>query len=377
VTVVLWVAAGVVVAGCGTQTHGTAAITRSVPDSHFGPFGGYVRNGEVHRLGAVLIVPTIRPTSPAGVAGGWIGAEANFNQKTLLAPFFQIGVNEISGRSPDGELTTRYYVFWSSTKVGFHPKYVFTVRPGDHVRLSMALGGGHWRMVASDETTGRSHTIRVRSGHESFSVAQWAQEDVAKDSAGSESPYPILGPVAFSHLSVDSQTPTRDSLQRTWMSTDRGTFGPTPLSKGAFVMKEEHLSAADIRYQRIAFALNVRSIQFGRLLQKATQKNTSPALRAAARGFAAALERNADAFRNFTWPRDVRALVKKLVAASERSRQSVLALASAQASGRARATAAYSKWGVEVSDLALRIKARLHMPPSNYSAPSVIHYSNS
>jgi hypothetical protein len=336
-----------------------------------------VRNGDVHRLGAVLIVPTIRPTSPAGVAGGWIGAEANFNQQTLLAPFFQIGVNEISARSPEGELTTKYYVFWSSTRVGFHPKFVFTVHPGDHVRLSMVLGGGRWRMVARDQTTQRSHTISVRSGHESFSVSQWAQEDVAQDSSGSESPYPVLGPVKFSHLSVDSATPTKDSLQRTWMSTDRGTFGPTPVSKGSFVMRAEHLSVADIRYQRIAFALNVRSIQFGRLLQKSGRKSTAPSIKAAALGFAVSLGRNAAAFRSFNWPHKVRALITHLVAATERSRRSVLALATAPSSELARATAVYSKWGVEVSSLALRIKARLHMPPSNYSAPSVIHYSTS
>ena len=295
--------------------------------------------------------------------------------KTLTAPFFQIGVNEIRGRPPHGQARTVYYAFWSSTTLGFHPQFLFSVRPGDAVQLSMALADSHWSMLAKDQTTGRSQIVTAASGGAVFTQANWFQEDIAKNNAGAQEPYPKLGPVRFSHIAVNSGVPQERLLITSWMSTDRGTFGPTLVSVAEFAVTRVHPSSPDIRYQQIAFNLNYASIAFGRDLETWTEQTPQRTIRAASTRFAHALQTNVREFQSYTWPRHVQPLVTRLLAATRKSRVIVLALATASPSELTQGTAIYASSVRRVRKIALQVKARLHIPPSNYSGPAVANYA--
>jgi hypothetical protein len=212
----------VFLAGCSSADQ--SEPNRPAAVSLFGPFAGYVWQGRVRQVSAVIVVPRIGDHSPPGTAGTWIGAEAPpAGSSSLSAPFFQVGVNEMRisgsltrnyGNLPDGDY---YYAFWSSAKLNFHPHSLFQVKPGDPVRLSMTLGAGRWRIVAEDERSGaaRSFTVPAGRGTTYFNQAIWQQEDVSS-SAYTQLPYPDLSDPKFSKLEINAAKPRRGSLQVSW-----------------------------------------------------------------------------------------------------------------------------------------------------------------
>jgi hypothetical protein len=367
---VLLIASACVVALATSGSRSPAPAKRSL----FGPFAGYIWTGDVHSVSTRVVVPRILAGSPLGAAGTWIGATAVPDPRTFSAPFFQIGVNEFRDQVPSGGATTSYYVFWSSTKLDFHPRFLFAVRPGDVVTLAMTLAHGRWRMRATDETTGRTRTVTAAGGRGPFEQASWTQEDVAKNDAGVQLTYPKLATVRFSHMQVNSAVPPKRSLTTSWMSANNGTFGPTPASAGSFSVGRVHPSAADLRYQQIAFKLDYASIAFGHDLQRWTAATSQRTIRAACARLARALQTSAREFQRYRWPAAVRPLVKRLVAATRRSRAVVLALGASSPSKLSHETATFVKSGARITEIANKVRARLHVPKSNYSSGSIATY---
>ncbi|HTW13127.1 MAG TPA: G1 family glutamic endopeptidase [Solirubrobacteraceae bacterium] len=162
-------------AGCGAQHP-------IVPDGHqllFGKFAGYSEYGRTRAIAADWWVPSISRSSGTGVAGTWIGEQADGLVQTAT-PFIQVGVNEIRAYVPQvGRIVTAYYAFWSDTALQFHPRPLFAVQPGDRISASMAQHDGHWSVAIADLT---SHVSRrfttAQDANASFSVAEWAQEDL-------------------------------------------------------------------------------------------------------------------------------------------------------------------------------------------------------
>lgn len=178
--------------------------------SLFGPFAGYYWTGHVRSVSAVVVVPRVAAASPVGSAGTWIGATGRIDPETLNAPFFQVGVNEQRTSAPHRKHRISYYAFWSSTALGFHPRRLFFVKPGDALRLSMTLANGRWRILATDETASVSATVTRRSGA-SYTSASWMQEDVASNDAGAQAPYPQIDPPRFAHVQAPKITRRRSA----------------------------------------------------------------------------------------------------------------------------------------------------------------------
>lgn len=368
---IILVVSAIVVAGCGANAAPKPAA--SIARSLFGPFAGYNWSGPVKQVTALVVVPRILSSSPSGFAGTWIGATGAVDGKTLSAPFFQIGVNELR-RSRGGQERSEYYAFWSSTAVGFHPRAIFRVHPGDAVRLTMTLAGGRWIMIASDQANGRSRTVAAPSGGKAFVLASWLQEDVAENNTGAQESYPVLGGVRFSEVAVNSSVPLARSMHATWMSTNRGTFGPTPVASRSFEVKAVHPSAAAVHYKEIAYDIDYAQVAYVHDLVSWTDHTRPREINAASTRFAHALQVNAKRFRDYKWPDEVQPLIGPFVAAMEKDRSRVLALATASPSELTRGRALYVRSDVQVAEKALRIKSRLHIPDSEFSGPAVVNY---
>jgi hypothetical protein len=346
--------------------------------SLFGPFAGYLWTGNVHQVSSVVIVPRVGKTSQPGLGATWIGATGRNQSKVLVPSFFQIGINEVRGRDSLGARLRDYeYVFWSSTAKRFHPQFLFDVAAGDRVRLSMTLVGGRWRMGATDESTGRSRSvsISVGGGNALYTEASWLQEDVAISDAGTQSPYPELDGLRVSNLMVNSVVPTAHSLTKSWMSTARGTFGPTTIRGQAFSVAKVHPTRADLKYEQTAYALNLPAAAFAINLERWNEHTKRAQIASDCRSFAAVLQRNTTAFARYKWPAGVRPLMRHLVSATEASRTIVLDLSRLPPSAIHQGVQRYVRSLEGVQTASLRIKARLHIPVNNYSDGVVVAYA--
>jgi Peptidase A4 family len=366
-------------AGCSTADR--SEPNRPAAVSLFGPFAGYVWHGPVRQVSAVIVVPRIRDQSPPGTAGTWIGAEAPAPGSTALSsPFFQVGVNEMRiqgsfarkyGRIADGDY---YYAFWSSAKLGFHPRSLFQVTPGDPVRLSMTLVEGRWRIVAKDEKSGKARSFTVPAGGGTyFNQAIWQQEDVS-GSSYAQLPYPDLSDPKFTNLEVNAAKPRARALHVSWMSADVRTFGPSPARADSFVVQPVRLSAASLHYQQTIRAEDDPAIAFDHDLEIWTRETHPRTIRTVSAGFARLLQHQVADFRSYGWPRNIRKLTTQLAVAIQSEQQSVLRLGGSPYLGLRPAMAAYRRSAVRVNVVDLRIKSLLGLPVTNFSAGSLLKY---
>ena len=218
----------------------------------------------------------------------------------------------------------------------------------------------------------------VTSGGASFDDASWIQEDVARDEAGSQMPYPQLSYVRFFNLKVNSVAPGLRLLRPTWMSSDRGTFGPTRLSAGGgFSVVPVLPSPAGIRYQEIAFNFNYPAVAYTYALDRWNTHTRRNEITAASTRFAHVIAENAQAFSRYNWPSQVEPLVRRLIAATHRNEAVVQALATSLVSELAHEKVEYVSSAREITAAALKVKASLHLPLSNYSGPTVTSYIHS
>jgi Peptidase A4 family len=165
-------------------------------------FGGYRWWGaDVTQISAQWRVPTITESSAAGSASTWIGAQ-NSNGG---APFIQLGTveNLFAAMGPN------YEAFWSDTAVGFHPKPLIPVEPGDLVSAQMVDGAKGWTLTIRDLTRSMAQTITIPygiGGH--FTQGEWLQEDPTMgDVVARDLPYPSITDTQFSSLLLNNAPP--------------------------------------------------------------------------------------------------------------------------------------------------------------------------
>jgi hypothetical protein len=297
-------------AGCGSTS------TRA-PDVQFGPFAGYLWGGDVRQVGAVVAVPTIDDLTRPGFAGTWIGAEGSSDPRTQRAAFFQVGVNEVGGAEFTLSGDSHYYAFWSSTALGFHPRRLFEVQPGDPVQLSIRVAHNRLVLYARDRHTGVHRTVHVAlDAADVFNVAVWHQEDVTDGRTGTPFPYPALSRVRFSALRVDGRKPRVDELTLSWMSTASAIYGPAPSGSDGFSVGQIHPSHAALEYERLAVPQDLASYLFDAQLLSWSSSTSSSKIRAGCRRYAHVLAVNISQLQRYRWPASARDDIERLIRSS-------------------------------------------------------------
>jgi hypothetical protein len=359
-----------------------AAAQTPFGQSLFGPFAGYVSYGHVHQTSAVITVPTIGHRSRFAVAATWIGVEGEgTSSKVDSGPFFQIGVIESQDAllKPDPD---RYQAFVSSTRLGFRPRMLFKVQAGEQVRLSIRFAS-HGRLIlsAADQTPGApasdSSTVTFHPGRGvHFNQALWVQEDPTDAITGGQLPYPGLTSARFTNVLVDEQAPDLLALEPTWLSRKARIFGPTPLRASGFAVQREHPSAEALRYERLVVPEDDAAVAFDARTALWTTRTSPRTIGSVAGAFAQALERNIRSLRGEHWSANVRRLIGKLAAASNRDRLAVLALTKATPAHLPQALRVLKRAfaAQPLSVYSLLIKARLHIPRFNPSGLALARY---
>jgi hypothetical protein len=350
-----------VVAGCGSSS---IKITRA---DEFGPFAGYVWNGEVRQISADIRVPRLIGAAHGGAAATWIGVRGAISDRTQSAPFFQIGVNEDWTHA--GQVGGRDYAFWSSTGRDFAPQVLFSVRPGDVLAVSIAAAGRRLRMTVTDRRSGWHRTVGARLGREEdFDTASWHQEDVTDVATGEPFPYPQMGAARFSAMRVDGVAPRPRGLDLSWMSTSDAFYGPSPVRGGGFTIAEIHPSRAALEYERLAVPYDLAGYVFDSQ-SAAWSGSTSPGtIAAACRRYVRVLDTDLHALAAYPWPQNVRSGIARLIASTRQMRSYLERLA--------RHTTAYLDQfrATEIPSNGLAIRKALHMAVFDPSGIFVTRY---
>lgn len=302
-----------VLAGCGSNS---MRLTRA---DEFGPFAGYVWNGEVRQISADILVPRLIGAAHGGAAATWIGVRGAISDLTQTAPFFQIGVNE--DWTTANQASGHYYAFWSSTGKDFAPQVLFGVRPGDPITVSITAFGRRLQMSVSDGRSGWHRTIGARlAPDEDFDTASWHQEDVTDVATGEPFPYPQMGAARFSAIRVNDRAPSLRALDLSWMSTSDAFYGPSPARHGGFSIAEIHPSRAALEYERLAVPYDLQGYVFDAQMA-AWSDSTSPGVIAAAcRRYERVLNTDLRALAAYDWPQNVRPGIARLIASTRQMR---------------------------------------------------------
>lgn len=263
-------------------------------------FGGYHERVEVREISARWRVPTIAPTSSPGFAATWVGAQSDRGG----FPFIQLGVNEEALSAGAGHgVALSYQGFWSDTTVGFHPVRILALDPGDLVSASMAQDTAGWRLVLDDRTTGKSAARQVNYGPgASYQEAEWVQEDPTDGRVVAQDlPYPTMGDVRFSDLTVDGAQPELDLADGQTLTTSGATtiLVPSAVTHDGFTLRPPTGAATD--YLEAAASLDAAISRFSAEL--ADWRSTGrPQRSAEERALAQAYETNAAKLLSQTWP---------------------------------------------------------------------------
>ncbi len=278
----------------------------------FGAFAGYVWNGSVRSVAASWTVPRITPGSHSGTAGTWIGAQAPGNR---LAPFIQVGINEVRLTLPGRGARNFYYAFYSDTKLGFHPQILFPVRVGDTLSGRLRLGGGRWHILIVDHTHPHRSAFDTRDETSGvFNQVEWLQEDVSKK-IGVVLPYPVLATVGFRDLKVNYGAPSYAKIRSQWMSENGTDLAPSALVGDAFRFAPTQPTAIGLHYLQITVPLDVALNSFeAEVAHWPTSARKMASQRA---GYAAALESDIQELEGTQWPAGVQPLFAKLVSATK------------------------------------------------------------
>ncbi|MDA8295591.1 MAG: G1 family endopeptidase [Actinomycetota bacterium] len=284
------------------------AVTEAAP-SEFYPatgFGGYRTTAKVGAISARWTVPAIAPTSRAGFAATWIGAQGS----PSAGPFVQVGTIEFKqpGDAP------MYLLFWSDVQAGFSAQPMGGVAPGDVVDVSMRrLASGGWRLVVRDETSGAvaSKSLSYGKGG-AFNQAEWLQEDPAPAQVTPvDLPYPRLSTVTFSRLMVNGVPPALGRGDgQTLMTLHGGTFVPTAVSSDSFSLLRP--TGVPARYLSYAGSLDRVLSTFEAAL--ALWPRLPSALRAKVAGdLVRAYGRSRQRFAAFSWPSGAQRAIAALI----------------------------------------------------------------
>ena len=306
-------ALGLLLAGCGASSF---ELTKA---DQFGPFAGYVFNGEAGQISAGIVVPRLIGADRGGAAATWIGLRGAIAERTQQAPFFQVGVNEDwTNSNPTGN---HYYAFWSSTGKNFAPQVMFSVRPGDLLNVSIDTAGRRLLITATDTRDGWHRSISAQlNGGEDFDTASWHQEDVTDLATGEPFPYPQVGVARFTSMRVDNLPPRMPLLDTSWMSTSDAYYGPAPLRDDGFSVGPIHPSRAALEYERLAVPFDLEGYVFSSQLASWTRSTRASTISAACRRYERILTSDLKSLADYRWPADVRPAIARLIASTKQTR---------------------------------------------------------
>jgi Peptidase A4 family len=211
--------------GTPSKHASSSRVPIGAPSYGFGGYQLYPRK-LVSTMSGEWTVPTIAPSSSAGDASTWIGAQAD------NGAFAQIGT--VENRLD----VDQYFAFWSDVPKGFRPEFVITVKPGDRVKATMTMGRTGWELTLDDLTSATSRTIDSKYGvKDRFNSCEWFQENPVY-SQFIHTSYPTLSSVTIDHLALNGTEPKLDFQDAQTLSTQNDTFFvPTHVHDDGFTLR--------------------------------------------------------------------------------------------------------------------------------------------
>jgi hypothetical protein len=219
--------------------------------SHAG-FAGYAERRPTTSVSASWVVP--RASSTVAVANAsdstWVSVQ------NVDGAFIQVGTVWLP---IDFARVNQYEAFWSSTQLGFHPKRLISVFPGDRVTASISQAPDGWEVAIHDLTTNaKSDFVTRYSANDLMDDATWSQEDPVTIRQGVffNDPYPQLTPVNFINPRDDGAPLEKALLRDEIMATSNGyIFEPHLSSQGNIEIRAGNHD--QWRYLRAADTVNV------------------------------------------------------------------------------------------------------------------------
>jgi hypothetical protein len=243
------------------------------------------------------------------MATTWIGSQA----PGARGAFIQIGDAELRGYSRAHVAETLYWAFWSDRTRNFHPQFLFSVRPGDTISASLALGHRRWTLTIVDQTSGSNAQFSTSEDADApFDEVEWTQED-ARTLTGEPFPYPLLTMVHFSRLMVNSGAPSYPSLYSAWMSVNGVDWAPTPLNDDAFALRQVTVSSAGEQYLHIRALRSTIAQTFGAKLEQWTPKTPRVEITSASEQLIASLHTEIHALADARLPESTRSSIRLLI----------------------------------------------------------------
>jgi hypothetical protein len=306
------------VTACGSASQRPSTAARW----NFGTLAGYIWEGHVTAVGASWYVPAVREQSPKGLAGTWVGAQEKFGHS---APFIQVGVDEDQlgpSRQPE---STKYYAFWSDDAHDFKPVDLFEVTPLTEVHAILRLSRGKWSVSIRDGEESAEFTT-PQEGRARFTLALWLQEDRGpvphrNDEPSKPGPYPDLGTVHFTHLSVNDTPPSYSQVASQWLTAAHMNFGPTPLINDEFEIGPRQITTAGAEYLRLADMQDLASERLEAEFNKwgrEDPREPTPAMESARRAGVAATAHFIDGLEHYKWPSNASLVIGRLITVNRR-----------------------------------------------------------
>jgi hypothetical protein len=346
--------AAVSLAGCAGSGHPAGLGPRD-----FGRLAGYVWTGQVRSVRASWQAPAITAGSPAGHGSTWIGAQvAGASDR---APFIQVGITEDRVTGAGGRLVSREQAFWSATSLGFHPHFLWPVRPGDRIGARLDRLASRWRIDIADLSDGRRSVFETTAdARGSFAVAEWLQEDPSADD-GSRIPYPELAATRFDRLAVNGVAPRYADVAAQWMSLPGTSLAPTPLGGDGFTIGRAALSAAGARFLVLAGRADQAVARFDAAAAGWRRNTPAGEIVATAARLRRALDRFTAGLGQRPWPAAVRVPVRSL-AGDLGAEGRVLSAAASAVRQPGIWTADYQTAALTTAAQSRLVRRRLHVP---------------
>ncbi len=340
----------------------TGLVASSAPAGATNVYGtaGYAVPANVTSLRAEWRIPAIAPGSSLG-----------HGRTYIRATYPPSGVSMEVGTTEDevlyhGHDVAVYSAFWN--RIGFGPQRLRALHAGDLIEAAAVKGTTNWQLTIEDLTTHWKDSV-ANPGVAATTItgAAWLQEDPVAtpvSPAGEQSPvlpYPRIGPVTFTHVSLNGRRatlPWSDALDM--MLPGGADVVPTHQSPVGFsVVPANHYQR---QYLADAVVLDFAALSFNHVIANWTSATDGPARYRSATQYLTAVGDYVHELSRQRWPPAARADVRSLIASERRviGRYDELpSVSRAQLAGWQAATASALKANVA---LAQRVRRDLALP---------------